>query len=144
MMDHPCAKARRISSSIERTLPACSCVLGTGRNSVSTESCRIDIEFRPMPRTYEQDGRVRSMELEIRLALAQGWSILRTPPKICSQFDPAIDKERKFISNLGRNVPMLPDYPECAALRADMKGDRLNSRFQHIYKNKSVKAHGVV
>ena len=39
---------------------------------------------------------------------------------------------------------MLPDSPECAALRADMKGDRLNSRFQHIHKNKSIKAHGVM
>ena len=39
---------------------------------------------------------------------------------------------------------MLPDSPECAAMRADMKGDRLNSRFQHTHKNKSVKAHGVV
>ena len=39
---------------------------------------------------------------------------------------------------------MLPDSPECAALRADIKGDRQNSRFQHIRKNKSVKAHGVV
>ena len=39
---------------------------------------------------------------------------------------------------------VLPDSPECAALRADMKGDRLNSSFQHIHKNKSVKAHEVV
>ena len=39
---------------------------------------------------------------------------------------------------------MLPDSPECAALRADMEGDRLNSRFQHIHKNKLVKARGVV
>ena len=39
---------------------------------------------------------------------------------------------------------MLPDSPKCAALRADIKGDRLNIRFQHIHKNKSVKAHGVV
>ena len=31
-----------------------------------------------------------------------------------------------------------------AALRADMKGDRLNSRFQHIHKNKSAKAYGAV
>ena len=41
-------------------------------------------------------------------------------------------------------MPVLPDSPECAALRADMKGDRLNSRFQHIYKNKSVKARGIM
>ena len=61
-----------------------------------------------------------------------------------SQFDPAIDKERKFISNLGQNVPVLLDSPECVVLRADMKVDRLNSRFHHIHKNKSVKAHGVV
>ena len=41
-------------------------------------------------------------------------------------------------------MPMLPDSPECAALRADVEGNRLNSRFQHTHKNKSVKAHGVV
>ena len=41
-------------------------------------------------------------------------------------------------------MPVLPDSLECAVLRADMKGDRLNSRFQHIHKNKSVKARGVV
>ena len=35
-IDHPCAEAWRISSSIERTLPACSCALGTGRNFVLT------------------------------------------------------------------------------------------------------------
>ena len=39
---------------------------------------------------------------------------------------------------------MVSDNPEYAALRADIKGDRLNSRFQHIHKNKSVKAHGVM
>ena len=65
-------------------------------------------------------------------------------PRHASQFDPAIDKERKFISNLGRNVPVLPDSPECVALRADIKGDRLNSRFQHIHKNKSVITHGIM
>ena len=48
-------------------------------------------------------------------------------PRRASQFDPAIDKERKFISNLGQNMSVLPDSPECVALRADMKGDRLNS-----------------
>ena len=49
---------------------------------------------------------------------------------------------------LGQNTKgvtlVLPDNPECVALRADMKGDRLNSRFQHIHENKSVKAHWVV
>ena len=39
---------------------------------------------------------------------------------------------------------MLPDSPECVALRADVEGDRLNSRLQHTHKNKSVKAHGVI
>ena len=39
---------------------------------------------------------------------------------------------------------VLLDSPEYAALRADMKGDWLNSRFQHIHKNKSAKARGVV
>ena len=60
------------------------------------------------------------------------------------QFDPAIDKERKLISNLRQNMPVLPDSPECAALRADVEGDRLNSRFQHTHKNKSVKTYGVM
>ena len=41
-------------------------------------------------------------------------------------------------------MPVLPDSPECAALGADVEGDRLNSRFQHTQKNKSVKAHRVV
>ena len=41
-------------------------------------------------------------------------------------------------------MSVLPDSLECAALRADMKGDQLNSRFQHIHKNKSVKVHGVM
>ena len=36
-------------------------------------------------------------------------------------------------------MPVFPDSPECAALRADMRGDRLNSRFWHIHKHKSVK-----
>ena len=39
---------------------------------------------------------------------------------------------------------MLPNSPKCAALRTDMKGDRQNSRFQQIHKNKLVKAQGVV
>ena len=39
---------------------------------------------------------------------------------------------------------VLLDSPECAALRADVEGDRLNSRFQHTQKNKLVKAHGVM
>ena len=38
----------------------------------------------------------------------------------------------------------MPDSLECAAMRADTKGDRLNSRFQYIHENESVKAHGVV
>ena len=42
-------------------------------------------------------------------------------PRRASQFDPTIDKDRKFISNLGRNVPVLPDSPECVALRADVE-----------------------
>ena len=41
-------------------------------------------------------------------------------------------------------MPVLPDSPECVALRADVEGDRLNSQFQHTHKNKSVKAHGVM
>ena len=41
-------------------------------------------------------------------------------------------------------MPVLPDSPECAALRADLEGDRLNSRFQHTHENKSVKAHVIM
>ena len=41
-------------------------------------------------------------------------------------------------------MSVLPDSPECAALRADMRGDKLNCRFQHFHKNKSIKAHRVV
>ena len=41
-------------------------------------------------------------------------------------------------------MPVLPDSPEYAALRADVEGNRLNSRFQHTHKNKSVKAHGIM
>ena len=41
-------------------------------------------------------------------------------------------------------MPVLPDSPECVALRADMEGDRLNSRFQHTHKNKSIKARRVM
>ena len=44
-------------------------------------------------------------------------------PRRTSQFDPVIDKERKFISNLGGNLPVLPDSPECTAIKADMKAD---------------------
>ena len=61
--------------------------------------------------------------------------------RCASQFDPTIDKDRKLISNLRRNMPVLLDSPECVALRADVEG---NSRFQHTHKNKSVKAHEVV
>ena len=39
---------------------------------------------------------------------------------------------------------VLLDSSECAALRTDVEGNRLNSRFQHIHKNKLVKAHGVM
>ena len=49
----------------------------------TVEGPGVDTEFRPMPRTHEQAGRVRSMELEIRPASAQGWSILRTPLETC-------------------------------------------------------------
>ena len=41
-------------------------------------------------------------------------------------------------------MPVLPDCSEYAALRADVEGDRLNRRFQHTHKNKSVKAHGIM
>ena len=41
-------------------------------------------------------------------------------------------------------MSVLPDSPKCVALRADVEGNRLNSRFQHTHKNKSVKAHGIM
>ena len=41
-------------------------------------------------------------------------------------------------------MPVLSDGPECAALRADMEGNRLNSQFQHAHKNKSIKAHVIM
>ena len=41
-------------------------------------------------------------------------------------------------------MPVLPDSSEYMALRADVEGDQLNSRFQHTHKNKLIKAHGVV
>ena len=41
-------------------------------------------------------------------------------------------------------MSVLPDNPEYAALRADVEADRLNSQFQHTYKNKLVKAHGIM
>ena len=41
-------------------------------------------------------------------------------------------------------MSVLPDSPGCVALRADVEGDRLNSRFQYTHKNKLAKAHGVV
>ena len=41
-------------------------------------------------------------------------------------------------------MPVLPDSPECVALSADVEGDRLNSRFQHTHKNKSIEAHGIM
>ena len=41
-------------------------------------------------------------------------------------------------------MPVLLDSSEYAALRADVKGDRLNSRFQHTHKNKSVKAYRIM
>ena len=41
-------------------------------------------------------------------------------------------------------MPVLSDSPECVALRADMEENRLNSRFQHTHKNKSIKAHEIM
>ena len=41
-------------------------------------------------------------------------------------------------------MPVLPDSPECAALRAEVEGDRLNSQFQYTHKNESGKAHGIM
>ena len=63
-------------------------------------------------------------------------------PRHAFQFDLAINKERNLISNLRHNMPVLLDSPECVALRANMEGNRLNSRFQHTHKDKSIKAHG--
>ena len=87
---------------------------------VGTKTCHV---------STQQAERVCSMELEIYLASKQdnqSWVFL---PRHASQFDPAIDKERKFISNLRWNMLVLPDSSEYMALRADVEGDRLNSRF---------------
>jgi hypothetical protein len=65
-------------------------------------------------------------------------------PRRASQFDPTIDKERKLISNLKRNMSVLLDSPKCASLRADLEGDWLNSRFQHTHKKKSIEAHRIM
>ena len=87
----------------------------------------VDTEFLSPCRGHtQQAGRVRSME-SIRLASTQGGRSYAILPRHASQFDPTIDKERKLIGNLGRNMPVLPDSPECVALRADMRGDQLNS-----------------
>ena len=43
----------------------------------------VGTKFHPVLRAHEQAGRVRSMELEIRLASTQGWSILCTPLETC-------------------------------------------------------------
>jgi len=40
-----------------------------------------------------------------------------------------LTRREKHISNLRQNMPVLPDSLECAALRADMEGNRLNSQF---------------
>ena len=59
----------------------------------------VDIEFSSPYRGHTQQvGRIHSME-QIRLASAQGWSILRNPPETYQSIGPAIDKERKLISN---------------------------------------------
>ena len=34
-----------------------------------------------------------------------------------------LTRREKLISNLRRDMPMLPNSPECAALRADVEGD---------------------
>ena len=41
-------------------------------------------------------------------------------------------------------MPVLPDSPECTALRAGMEGNQLNSRYQHTHKNKSIKAYEIM
>ena len=41
-------------------------------------------------------------------------------------------------------MSVLQDSPECADLRANMEGNRLNSRFQHTHKNKSIKGHEIM
>ena len=91
---------------------------GLGDNGVQLSTQN----FVPCRGHTQQAGRVRSIE-QIRLASAQGGRSCAILLRCASQFDPAIDKERKFISNLERNMPMLPDSPVCVALRADMKGD---------------------
>ena len=93
-----------------------------GNPSGVPDTC-VDIEFLSLCRGHTQQAeRVRSME-QIRLLQRKGGRSYAILPRHASQFDLAIDKKRKFISNLGQNVLVLPDSPECAALRADMEGD---------------------
>ena len=70
------------------------------------------------------------VNLTLQLIMRESSSVIKDGTCRCCQTVPNV-------------LPVLPDSPECTAMRADMKGDRLNSRFQHIYENKSVKAHGV-
>ena len=46
------------------------------------------------------------MSPKIRLASTHDPSTLRIPPEVCQLIWPAIDKERKFISNLRWNMPV--------------------------------------
>ena len=91
------------------------------------EMC-VDIEFCPMSRTHVAswkgplDGAGDPPGFNV--GMIESCILL---PRCASQFDPAIDKKRKLISNLRWNMLVLLDSSECAALRADMEGDRLNS-----------------
>ena len=61
-----------------------------------------------------------------------GFNVGITDPAYSSRDVPVnltlqLTRREKLISNLRRNMPLLPDSPECVALRANVEGDRLNS-----------------
>ena len=60
------------------------------------------------------------MELEIHLASTQDDRSCVLLPRRASQFDPAIDKERKFICNLRWNMPVLAQIVPSAPLREQL------------------------
>ena len=110
------------------------CLRPCGLRKVTDRSLPSDTRSKPRQTTWSRSRALSGLRVDIG---PDGRDRGRA-----SQFDPAIDKERKLISNLRWNMLVLLDSLECVALRANVEGDRLNSRFQHTHKNKSVITHG--
>ena len=70
----------------------------------------------------QQAERICLMELEIRLASTQGNRSCEFLPRRASQFDPIIDKEIKFISNLRWNVLIFAQTVPSVPLREQPDG----------------------